>query len=82
MRKQWPFRVDLQTSREVQRIYFDTKPKLDKWLAALDWILEQGETTQSEASPKHHNKHKVNSGQNNKRDEDLLKLPTTRESKP
>ena len=51
--KKWPFRIDLKLStNELRSLYFDTRVKLDRWMAALDWILEQGETTQSEHSRK------------------------------
>ena len=44
--KKWPFRLDLQILRHPTlvlseaSIYFDNKEKCDRWLAALDWIIE------------------------------------------
>ena len=44
--KKWPFRLDLQILRRPTSvlseasIYFDSKEKCDRWLAALDWIIE------------------------------------------
>ena len=48
--KKWPFRLDLKIinpansndpkSQSEASIYFDTKEKCDRWLAALDWIIE------------------------------------------